>query len=56
MMRTAFMVNEQEIAGNNQQMELPLEFVPVVNGETDEDRLAICRWEGEGGSVGREEE
>jgi hypothetical protein len=42
-----------ELAQDDPQMTLSLEFVPGSDAETINDPFAICRWEDDGGAVGK---
>jgi hypothetical protein len=48
------MVHATEIAHDYRQMMLPFEFTPANDADSIEDQFAICRWEDDGGPVGRE--
>jgi len=48
------MVNAKEFAHDNRQMMLSFEFTPANDAETIDDPLALCRWDDDGGPVGRE--
>jgi hypothetical protein len=53
-MRHTDMVNATKIAHDNRQMMLPFEFTPANDADAIDDPFAICRWEDDGGPVGRE--
>jgi hypothetical protein len=47
------MVNATEIAHDNRQMLLPFEFTAANNADAIDDPIAICRWEDDGGAIGK---
>ena len=53
-MRSTAIVNGAETTVDNPPMSLPSEFPPTNDNAPVDDPLAICRWEDDGGAVGRE--
>jgi hypothetical protein len=47
------MVTSAQLTERDAQMSFGWEFPPTIQQETAEDEAALCRWEDDGGAVGR---
>ena len=44
-----------ETSPAKRQLKLPFEFPPAIQQQAAEDENALCRWEEEGGALGKED-
>ena len=49
------MVNCTQISDLDRQTNCPCEFLSVIQEKATDDEIALCRWEDDGGAIGREE-